>query len=203
MKLFLVCLLSAVFLSAAHAEDAQTVTIPLSDMWGYGDRSMQPIASIDPPADTCPLSKEIVRVIYLLPGQEKPKTAFAVTGAPSEALIMAHDVIVNKKPMQSEFAADESLTLVFMSYTGFHMSLKPVELRKGNVNEIAVNYFVKMSGRGDTEDYFALIPLGKLPAGLYRVIIEQVPGTADTRPKGPEPVITRAVVSPRFTFTVK
>jgi hypothetical protein len=91
---------------------------------------------------------------------------------------------------------------VFMSYSGFHMSLKPVELRKGNVNEIAVNYFVKMSGRGDAQEYFALIPLGKLSAGLYRVVIEQVP-TSDTRPKGPEPVIPRAVVSPGFTFTVK
>ena len=203
MKLFLVSLLAAVCLSAAHAEDAQTVTIPLSDMWAYRDPAIRSIASIDPPADDCPLSQEIGKTLNPASMQDRPKTVFVVTGSPSEALIKAHDVIVNKKPMQSEIVTDEQLTLVFMSYTIFHISLKPVELRKGDVNEITVSYFVKMSGRGDGQDYFALIPLGKLSAGLYRVAIEQVPGTSDTRPNGPEPIIPRAVVSPGFTFTVK
>jgi hypothetical protein len=201
MKLFLVSLFAAVCLSAARAEDAQTVTIPLSDMWGYRDLEMQPVTSLDPPTDDYPLTKAILYVLAPEWRKEKPKTAFAVTGSPSEALIKAHDVIVNKKPMQSEFATDEPLTLVFMSYSGFHMSIKPVELRKGNVNEIAVNYFVKMSGRGDAQEYFALIPLGKLPAGLYRVIVKQVHGTSDGRPN--TLIVDRAVVSPGFTFTVK
>jgi hypothetical protein len=204
MKLFLVSLFAAVCLSAAHAEDIETVTIPLSDMWAYRDHEIQPVTTLDPPTDDYPLTKEILNVLAPEWLKEKPKSAFVVTGSPSEALIKAHDVIVNKKPMQSEFAADESLTLVFMSYSGFHMSLKPVELRKGkNRNEISVNYFVKMSGRADAQEYFALIPLGKLPAGLYRVVIEQVAGTSDTRPKGPEPIIPRAVVSPGFTFSIK
>jgi hypothetical protein len=202
MKLFLVSLFAAVCLSATHAEDIQTVTIPLSDTWGYGDRSMQSTASIDPPANTCPLSKETGDVIFSPPTQERPKTAFAVTGSPSEALIKAHDVIVKKMPMQSEFTTDEPLTLVFISYTGFHMSIKPVELRIGhNISEIAVNYFVKMSGRGDEQVYIALIPPGKLSAGLYRVVIKQVHGTSDARPN--TLIVDLAVVSPGFTFTVK
>jgi hypothetical protein len=203
MKLFLVSLFAAVCLSAAHAEDAQTVTIPLSDMWGYRDPAMQHVTSLDPPVMEHPLCEEIMYAINPAHMQERPKTAFVVTGSPGEALIKAHDVILKKQPMESEFATDVPLTLVFMSYSGFHMSITPVELRKGNVSEIAVNYFVKMSGRGDAEDYFALIPLGKLPAGLYRVIVKQVPGTSDYRPNGPEPIIPRAVVSPGFTFTVK
>jgi hypothetical protein len=144
----------------SHAEP-ETVTIPLSDMWGFRDLEMQPVTSLDPPTDDYPLTKAILNVLAPEWLKEKPKTAFAVTGSPSEALIKAHDVIVNKKPMQSEFATDEPLTLVFISYTGFHMSIKPVELRKGNVNKIAVNYFVKMSGRGDAQEYFAWIPLGR------------------------------------------
>ena len=205
MKLFLVSLLAAVCLSAAHAEDAQTVTIPLSDMWAYRDPAMQHITSLDPPVNEHPLCEEIRHAINPAHLQEKPKTAFVVTGGPSEALINAHDVIVNRNAMQSEFTAGEPLTLIFMSYSGFHMSLKPVEMRAGkdNVNEIEVNYFVRVSGRGDTEDYFALIPLGKPSAGVYRVVVQQVPGTSDTRPNGPEPIIPRAVVSPGFTFTVK
>jgi hypothetical protein len=198
MKLLLVSLFAAVCLSAAHADEA--VTIPLSDMWAYEDPAIQSTASIDPPADDAPLSQKIGITLNPASMQEKPKSAFIVTGSPSEALIKAHEVIVKKQPTQSEFATDEPLTLVFMSYSGFHMSLKPVELRKG---EITVNYFVKMSGRGDAQEYFALIPLGKLPAGTYRVLIKQVPGSSDSRPNVPAPIVPRAVVSPGFTFTVK
>jgi hypothetical protein len=200
MKLFLVSLFAVACLSVAHADEA--VTIPLSDMWAYEDPAIQSTASIDPPADDAPLSQEIGITLNPASMQEKPKSAFIVTGSPSEALIKAHEVIVKKQPTQSEFATDEPLTLVFMSYSDFHMSLKPVELRKGNPNEIVVKYFVKMSGRGDAQEYFALIPLGKHQAGSYRVIVKQVPGTTDGRPNVPQPIIPRAVVSPGFSFEI-
>jgi hypothetical protein len=190
---------------AEEPPPAQVVTIPLSAMLSAGENSsdllpaMPSTASIDPPADYCPLSQEILRALDSTSRQERPKTAFVVTGSPREALVKAHDVVVNQKPMQSEFAAYDSLPLVFMSYSGFHMSLKPVELRKDS-NEIVVNYFVRMSGRGDASNHFILIPLGQLSAGSYRVVIDQVPGTSGIRP---ERMLLGIIVSPGFTFTVK
>jgi hypothetical protein len=194
---------------------AHTVTIPLIEMWsrGMSDEDlfpptkspalMQSTAAIDPPAESSPLSSGILGELSQPTKPYMDRIGFVVTGTPREALVKVHDVVANKQPRQSEFTTDDRLTLAFMSYNGFHMTLEPVEVRKGGINEVVVHYFVLMTGRNDYVNWFVLIPLGQLPAGTWHVAIDQVPGISDANRNGPEPIIPRVSVSSGFVFTVK
>jgi hypothetical protein len=212
LKLLLTALLAVARVTTARAEEPKTVTIPPTAMWSIRDPAMTPFRSMypapDPQAPEPPdLCGDIEKVLDPFSGKDRPKSAFIVIGSPKEALLRAHGVIADKMPMQMQFTTTEPLTLVFMSYSGFHMSLKPVELRlnqtNGSGNEIEVDYFVKMKGTGDMENYFALIPLGKLPEGTYQVIVKQVLGTREGLPDSFAPLVARATASPGFLFTVK
>jgi hypothetical protein len=194
-------------------------------MWGYRDPAMKQLTSVDPRAQSDDFEvqmnsfcNEIADVLEpSIIEKPKPKTAFVVTGGPGKALVHAHDVIVNQRPIKSEFATDDQPTLVFWSDSGFHMSLKPVKLRLNqdpeNINEIEVDYYVMMRGTMDEENYFAMIPLGQLPAGEYRVIVKQVRGTSAGWPEsgitktgvrvGPVPLVPKALVSPGCVFIVR
>ena len=180
--------------SSAKAEP-DAVTIPLDQIWGYNLPGTRDIAGIPLPEpkgvhETDALfrvqrERNIERMRKSL--ASKPPTEGAV---PAFVLPWQVDFYTlqrvaselsgttrlgppNRAPAIKTYAVDDELTLVFFTYSAsYYVRLKEVQ-RSGS--EIKVRYQFEPHASVETTVHFALIPLGKLPAGDYRVDFEQIP----------------------------
>lgn len=103
----------------------------------------------------------------------KPKSGFAVKGFGVEALKNAHAVLANhEKPMNS-FVRGDDVTVVFFSHvSGTYVHLKQVGLHSDGVE---VQYEFVPHIDAELTFHLALIPLGKLEPGEYKVRIVRAP----------------------------
>ncbi len=197
-------------------EKAETVVIPLDQIWAYkmpGTRPMNAFLQrgvyVTPEGS---LLGEIRRALVQEPvkGTSRPiqwkdaKPGFAVLGTGMDALREAHAVLVKKQEPRKSFPVDTEITLVFFSYdAGSYVHLHRVD-RQDNVVEIRYQFVPHYSLDGS--EHFALIPLGKLPAGKQRVNVIQSPLQQKHVDKfGVQPLRTewgRRIVCKSFSFLV-
>ena len=121
-------------------------------------------------------------------------------GTAKEALSQAHDIFLKKTEPATEFRSDNELTLVFYCRSvGRYLHISSVERLD---QTITVKYRFVMQGSDMNSDPFALVSLGKLPAGTYQVEVKQLPGIdMKGAAVAPIPELTKRV-SHGFTFTV-
>jgi hypothetical protein len=96
----------------------------------------------------------------------------AVNGEGGEALEDLRRKRIDKQE-RSEVSADSTISLAF--YTGgigWKIELEQVE-RKGSV--VTIRYRPIPYREAMSCSHLALIPVGKLPTGTYRVVVEQLP----------------------------
>lgn len=131
---------------------------------------------------------------------EKADKAFVVVGTGVDALRQAQRVRTGEVQRDKTVPADKYLTLVFFAYTsGRFLRIDEIQ-QLGNKTEIKYHLKACEATRASTQ--FALIPLGKLPAGEANVTVARNPDT------GPSYLVSRAIpaarlVSGSFTFNVK
>ena len=162
------------------AKDATLV--PLDQIWANdmpGTRNVRAIESQKQPGqvwklEQSPLYVQIFRSLHQFPKEgEKVGPAFVVEGTGKVALSNAHAIFTKQAAPESSFPPDTDLTLVFYSFIfGRYVWIESVEQAE---NLITVNYRFVSHMTAESTTHFALIPLGKLPNGKFRVEIKQLP----------------------------
>lgn len=198
-------------------QDVQT--IPLDQIWGYNLPGTRHIAGIPFPDDKegigqtfAYLNRErdtniehIRRALASKPPTEKAAPGFVLPRRPDSLTLRGvHPLMLGKRnPFDKDsFGENEDLTLVFFSHPlSYHARLKKVERKQ---NDITVHYQFEPHTTPESTVHFALIPLGKLPAGEYQVDYQQIPVDQKYREMGFEPVHPEAaeIVCRDFSFTV-
>ena len=176
--ILLPCLAFAAFEAAAAMavspnDQPETVTIPLDQIWAYnmpGTRDVQELVS----DARSLLFMEIRRSLWSLPVNEKNAgQGFAVSGNESEALGNVHAVLVEGNNPRQTFSRGSSIHVAFFSYQSRpYVHLHKVERQTNTVN---IRWRFVPHETEETTEHFALIPLGILPSGKYRVNIIRSP----------------------------
>jgi len=192
--------LSLIFVTAAGASESEIVTIPLSELWALdmpGTRDINELFK-DPYPDKPQLQTDktwqrlVTRIRQTLArkrSDRKAMASFAVVageygeevGLASRGLGRGEPIFGDPSGMSSlrpyrdgnSFFSSNKLCIVFFSYASpYPVVLDRIE-RRGTVIDIRYR-FVPGIPPGSTV-HLAMIPLGKLPAGEYRVKISQSP----------------------------
>ncbi len=180
-------------------EKGKKMEIPLSEIWANnipGTKEIGRLAKQDP---------RLTGITSALgfPPKEEAKPAFAVQGKGLDALREAHAVIVDKRKSRDTFAAGSDVSVVFFAHeTRSYVHLHKVERQGNNVN---VSWRFVPHETEDMTRHVALISLGKLPSGKYRVNIirsamPQKYIDLGFRPTSDE--VARRIVCGPFSFTV-
>ncbi len=190
------------------SKEPQPVTIPLDEIWAWrmpGTREIGELEKDKPPKYAYgPLVGEIRRSLATRPLKEEEATSgFAVLGAGLEALREAKAVFTKKSKPRKTFPVNSEVSVVFFSYQlGPYVYVHDVA-RQGNIVDIHYKFVPheeEISAEG-----IALIPLGNLGAGKYRVNITQTPMEQKYLDLGFRPVSetnARRIVCRSFSFTV-
>jgi hypothetical protein len=131
-------------------------------------------------------------------------SGFTVAGVGKNALRQARDILAKKRPISESLPANEPVTLVFFAWeNGVYVHLESIK-RRGRV--ITVKYEFVSHLEHELTWHFALIPLGKLDDGNWKVIIEQAPvdpkySGYGWKPEGLE--VSRQLVSQSFDFVIE
>jgi len=156
--------------SAIASELEKTVEIPLKEIWAFRMPDTQDVMQLDNQR-VRPLVEEIQTALR----KDSTGPGFVVSGTGVEALRKAHAVLTSDKwedpnqPVQ----AGEILTLVFYSRLSARFVWVNNVSRDGNT--ITVKYEAITHESRDLTMHFALIPLGQLPAGRYKVKLVELP----------------------------
>jgi hypothetical protein len=126
-----------------------------------------------------------------------------VEGEDREALRNAHAVLVGKQQRPTSLSKNSSVSIAFFSLSSsYYISITDVQIQ-GEGIRIKYEYIPRITA--NMPSLFALIPLGKLSSGHYRVEIEHEPFEkrfSKYRKSGPhESALGR--VSTSFEFDVK
>jgi hypothetical protein len=176
--------------------------IPLKDVWAYFTPGTQYIQKLNPST-----SKDLVEpILQSLAAKSQTDDApqgFVVQGNDKDALQKVYDVFVNRKPILKEVSPNEKTWVVFFSRDSLRFVYVREVLREPN--HIAILYqFVENDSR-EMSRQIALIPLGTLPSGKYRVsVTDSTLGQEDSAaPKETIPASTvRKIVCRPFQFIV-
>lgn len=198
----------AIVLAASISSPALGEEIPLKSIWALDMPGTQDIRKLDPPREKQPVSVQefiksslVERTAQTLNPDKWPKDGntgrgFVVAATGVDALKQAHDVLAKKVDRPDAVLSGEELSLVFYSYSsGQYVHLDQVE-RDGET--ITVKYRNVPHRTLDMSPHIALIPLGELSAGKYRVKVEELP----PKEKTDTPQKTRHVVCDSFSFVV-
>jgi hypothetical protein len=201
--------LAAVFVGAAWAEppveqnkhdEAEVITIPLDQIWATRMPGTLDIEQLSP---RDPLVFEIRRSIGFAAKDERASPAFAVIGTGLDALREAHEVFIRQKePRQSVRVGSQTSVIFFAHETREYVHLHRVECRGYTLK--AYYRFVPNENE-EMSAYLAIIPLGKLPAGRYRVKIIRSPMEQKYVDIGFRPLsdeVARQIVCGSFSFWV-
>lgn len=158
---------------AAICPIAGAEEIPLKDIWALDMPGTGDINELAPRKTTeeTPVSR-ITRKLLSRSPKEVASKCFIVAGVDAKALRAAEDVLCGDNPPLESVPADKEVTLVFYNIPApGYVHLKSVSKSDGKVT---VPYEVVMHAQANVTAHFALIPLGKLPAGKLSVEITQV-----------------------------
>jgi hypothetical protein len=178
------------FCSTSFAEE--TVDIPLYQIWAWDMPGTQNISDLEKatPSEDWLITK--IRDEQHSKGwMAKAGRAFAVEGTGLKALENAHDVIFGKQKRLTSLSGE--ISVIFFSLAGGqYVHLTKVEREGDTIN---IRYKLVPHEQKHLTRHFAIIPLGKLPKGNYKV---------DIATKSPaKPSVTLPRVSASFDFTVE
>lgn len=176
MKIFVFNWLLVSCVSAAAAAD-DVVKIPLDTIWAANMPGTRDVYELEKGTGSrnhpAPLSDQIADALPFLPQGKTTGKGFAVAGTENEALRSANAVMAKKQQPRQSFPSNASVWLVFYSHSlNEYVHLDSVE-RRDKIIKVAYR-FVPHETKQMTA-HFALIPLGKLPVGKYRVDYVRLP----------------------------
>lgn len=230
LAVFVTVVLLAFSVCRAKESDSEKITIPLDDIWTNTSvgpkrlRDLEPdlliyrdtpekikqystpeaIAEVRRRAAKESLVLPIERAMQSRPIGEKVGPSFAVEGIGRESRRGIYDVLVKGEKPKESFTEDTDLSLVFFTSKKQPSVILDQVTKKGKVIEI--RYVLVPSGLGAMTGQFALIPLGKLSAGEYRVdIIRSREKEDDFNQRGfplVDPKREPFIVSGPFSFVV-
>jgi hypothetical protein len=190
----------------------ETITIPLTEIWSTNRKRMwalnEPVTKYfgdvlkgDPANQS--LLAEIKKALAVETLETKADSAFAVSGSFLAALKNAHAVLAGKQERPTSLSADSSISIAFFSLESpYYISITDVQIRR-EVIRIKYEYILHITE--DMSRLFALIPLGKLSSGHYRVEIDHEPFEkrfSKFRKSGPHELMLGRV-STSFEFDIK
>jgi hypothetical protein len=109
----------------------------------------------------------------LQPGSKRAAPGFAVSSPEPELLQAVRDVLTGETKRTDGFTGGSDITVVFFSRSmQMHVHIYHVERR---ANVIEIHYRFAPYEETYVSEHFALIPLGKLPSGIYLVKVVQGP----------------------------
>ncbi|HVT28176.1 MAG TPA: hypothetical protein VHE81_09180 [Lacipirellulaceae bacterium] len=165
----------------AVAPDEKPTTIPLNQIWAYempGTRNILELDVASKNQDARRIVSSITESSFGRAAKRKFKDlarpGFAVTGTGNTALRAAHAVLVVGAKPRTEFSTNDEITLIFFSEL-VSRCLVQIHKVERTGDQIEILYELKPDIGGLNFTNFALIPLGKLPAGKYEVKMRQLP----------------------------
>jgi hypothetical protein len=188
--------------SPAKKADGPIVSIPIEQVWAFRMPGTRDLGQITPAEDLALVYA--IRTGLKFPAKgSKARPAFVVSGDVATALAVAKDTLVQGKPPRPSFHTTDDISVVFFSHASpMYVHLESV--RRAN-NEIEVRYRYVSHEESWITDHFAIIPLGRLPTGKYRIKIVQSPMDATLLAKGHRPPsrdFTESAVSKSSQFEV-
>lgn len=199
-------LITAIALLTAATSLAET--IPLANAWAMGMPGTREISKLDPGER---VGKTKSRYGKLTQGIRDSLTldrrpagpGFAASGTDKDALDTAYRILVkDRKPSET---VSSKINLIFFSLdSGANIQLESVER---DAKDITIRY--RFIGRGTLmmKNQFAIIPVGVLPTGKYRVELVQLPAKSDDPTidvsKFDAAKMAEDIVCKPFTFEVK
>lgn len=182
------------YCSISHAEEP--VEIPLDQIWANNMPGTRNIVDLD----IEPWFVSHIREALGFPQKDQDaKPAFAVLGTGLDALRAAHEVLVNKKKPRDTFPPGSEVSVVFFAHeTQPYVHLHKVERQGKNIN---IYYQFVPHEEEVTERYIAIIPLGRLLDGKYRMNVIRSPD-AGNRLKKVSDEVARRIVCGSFSFTI-
>jgi hypothetical protein len=161
----------------AAKDPGDVVKTPLNTIWAYAMPGTRDIHELEKTAlsakQAASLDNQIGNVLQFLPKSKTTAKGFAVAGTEKEALSKALSAFIKKQQPRQAFPANAQVIVFFFSHSfGQYVHLNDVERREKTIK--IVYRFVPHKTKQLTAHY-ALIPLGKLPIGKYRVDIVRLP----------------------------
>jgi hypothetical protein len=202
-----VALLITAIASAEEKSQAQSAAreIPLKGIWAYQMPDTRDMRALEAKsiresgkALLDPIGVSFVERGERLKWTDLARPAFAVSGSDLDALRNAHHVLVDGTKSREAFAESEDVTLVFFS----EPAGPPVQIRevKRTGKDFVIQYRLEPSIDRHRSLSLALIPVGKLKAGKYRVEMEQFPSDHLNAQEGAK--LATDIVCKPFSFTV-
>jgi hypothetical protein len=211
--LFLAVFVAIPSIVAKAAEE--TVTIPLEEIWALNMPGTQNVYKLDPGKVSLEISNEELRKVsrvaaikHVLTSRprvgESVGPAFVVNGTGAEALKNAHAVILDEKSKADPrrvFPPNSELSIVLYAHcSGRYIWIRRI-WRAGGM--IRIQYSPMTHETAEATVHLALIPLGKLPEGVYRVKVQEMPtfdpeGSLIEGMSAPDQTVSRS-----FSFELK
>lgn len=203
MFVLLLVLRASAVVAADDTEDV--VKIPLNTIWATSMPGTRDINELEKSAakQGGTLVNDIGGTLRFLGKGKTTGKGFAVSGTEKEALKNAYVVLVDKKQPRQTLPSSANIWLVFFSHSfGQFVHLANVERRD---RTIKIEYRLVPHATKQLTAHFALIPLGKLPAGKYTVDIVRLPleqKYVDQGFKAVDSQLNNRVVCQPFSFEV-
>jgi len=194
---------NAVILSLLAVSTASSdVVIPLSEIWAWDMPGTKDIHKLGTKKLKVPLGTLQTGPIDMLERLKKKRAepGFLVNGLGQVALEAAHKKLPAGTKPSNKFVEGSELSLVFFCHgLGRSCHIQNVK-RKSNTVHITYHFYPR--GTENLTAQVALIPLGKLPAGEYKVKFKQI---ALDKKLGIPPLVgvdTTLSVCQSFSFSV-
>lgn len=178
--------------------------IPLDQIWAHmmpGTKKIQELELQVPDDDR--LMAKIGRVLYQNMRQ-KTGTSFAVEGIGLGGLENAERVLCKDEKREISFSPESEISIVFYThYSNFYAHLSKVDV---DGYTIEIRYQLVPHLTQDLTAHFALIPIGKLPKGDYKVKVIAEPTDQKFIEAGfqkPRKVDHSTIASSSFSFQVE
>lgn len=214
-----VCLLCGCANAAAPNTQQEPVEIPLDQIWAHNMPGTRDVRALEPDVfgegakrlsrqelvrrEKASLLFRIGSAIPIAREGVPASSGFAVTGTGIDALRNAQVELGQSRKSGQSFSRENNLSIFFFSNAfGAYVHLQQVERRD---KLIRVSYRFVPHPTKQMTAHFAIIPLGKLSAGKYRVEFVSLPMEKKYIDQGISPVDPkwhRWVVCRSFTFTV-
>lgn len=187
--------------------------IPTDSVWGYGFQSAKDLRSLNPDSYGRPvdgispgevhrrfLTSDVLRLSRHFQSKslqiDKPNSCpcWVVVGDGEEALNQAVAVLLEKTPQPAILPSDRPLTLVFAS-PGTSYAFRLVDIN-WECKRLIIRYAYTHRQNLSMSAPIALVPLGKLPTGKYKVIFKPI--EIDPSELEKDPWHANRIKQPRF-----
>jgi hypothetical protein len=169
----------------ANAADDNAQVVPLERIWAWDMPGTRDIRELEPEYFERPIQTEAQvklaersltsQILQPLSkrADKQPKSAFVVKGVGYDALKNAHAVLAGAKEPTNSLTSHDEATLVFFSHiAGTYVHLNKITRQR---DRIEIRYELVPHIDAELTYHVALIPMGKLPHGQYKVRVFSAP----------------------------